>query len=147
MYRFKNTMGNDYNTMFNSLVNTPNQKTKNQRQNLEPTKIEKTKQNVEPRCTPSEKTKGTPNDYSTSNKLISDSNESLVFNFVQQKPSDDSFKKKELYDQVKSLHCLFTWNLVSHNKQNVLSYIQNKYGNNNIDISKCVPSSKFTFVR
>lgn len=52
-------------------------------------------------------------------------------------------KETQLLNQIKSLHCLFTWNLKPQKKQDTLTHIKNKYGNYNLDISV----SEFTFVR
>jgi len=52
-------------------------------------------------------------------------------------------KETQLLNQIKSLHCLFTWNLKSQKKQDIITHIKNKYGNYNLDISV----SEFTFVR
>lgn len=48
-----------------------------------------------------------------------------------------------LSTQIQSLHCLFTWKSVSQNKRDIITYIKNKYGDKNLDIS--IP--EFTFAR
>jgi len=51
--------------------------------------------------------------------------------------------KNNTVDQINSLQCLFTWNIRSNNKKNIILSIQNKYGDYNLNIS----SSEFTFER
>uniref|UniRef100_A0A2S2QZ41 ribonuclease H n=1 Tax=Sipha flava TaxID=143950 RepID=A0A2S2QZ41_9HEMI len=49
----------------------------------------------------------------------------------------------DLLNQIKSLQCLFTWEVKSQRNQDMIIYIKNKYGNVNLDIS--LP--EFTFTR
>lgn len=51
--------------------------------------------------------------------------------------------KKNIIKQINSLQCLFTWNIKPMHKKNVISLIQNRYGEYNLDIS----SPEFTFER
>ncbi|KAL4131160.1 hypothetical protein QTP88_008504 [Uroleucon formosanum] len=55
---------------------------------------------------------------------------------------EDSNLKKTL-NQINSLQCLFTWNIKSKNKKNVILCIRNKYGEYNLNIT----SSEFTLER
>jgi len=58
----------------------------------------------------------------------------------------DHKKKTILSTQIQSLQCLFTWKSSKSkftNKQNIIAYIKNKYGDYNLDISIL----EFTFVR
>lgn len=50
---------------------------------------------------------------------------------------------KRMLNQINSLQCLFTWNIKSTNKKNVILYIRNKYGDYNLNIT----SSAFTLER
>lgn len=59
----------------------------------------------------------------------------------------EDMKKEELFDQIKSVHCLFTWNLKSPSKQDIITRIENKYGVDNLNILRYLPTSGFTFVR
>lgn len=52
-------------------------------------------------------------------------------------------KESQLLNQIKSLQCLFTWNLKTQKGQDNIAHIRNKYGDYNLDIS----ISEFTFVR
>lgn len=49
---------------------------------------------------------------------------------------------KELINQIKLSHCLFTWKLIPRDK-NIVSKIENKYGSNLDILNDC----EFTFVR
>lgn len=132
----------DYNyvEMFKKCVNINNeQNAKIQKQ----TEIKNTKQIVEQMCTLLNVT--TSDNNSTKKEIIVDSKQ--FFNVNHQKQPVEDFKNKEFYDKIKSLHCLFTWDFKSFKKQDILPYFQNKYGCNNIDISKCISTSGFTFVR
>jgi len=55
---------------------------------------------------------------------------------------EDSNLKKTL-NQINSLQCLFTWNIKSKNKKNLILNIRNKYGEYNLNIT----SSEFTLER
>lgn len=50
---------------------------------------------------------------------------------------------KNIINQINSLQCLFTWNIKPIFKKNIISLIQSKYGDYNLNIS----SSEFTFER
>lgn len=50
---------------------------------------------------------------------------------------------KNIINKINSLQCLFTWNIKSMRKKNVISLIQSRYGKYNLDIS----SPEFTFER
>lgn len=58
----------------------------------------------------------------------------------------ENMKKKEFFDQIESVQCLFTWNLKPLSK-NIITSIENKYGVDNLDLVKYLPTSGFTFVR
>jgi len=49
----------------------------------------------------------------------------------------------KLFNQIDSLHCLFTWDLKKQTYQDIITHIKNKYGEDNLDIS--IP--EFSFVR
>ncbi|XP_025197328.1 uncharacterized protein LOC112596064 [Melanaphis sacchari] len=51
--------------------------------------------------------------------------------------------KNNTANKINNLQCLFTWNIKSNNKKNIILLIQNKYGDYNLDIS----SFEFTFER
>lgn len=55
----------------------------------------------------------------------------------------EDIKNKKLFDQIESLHCLFTWKLKSERDQDIVAHIKNKYNDNILDLSL----SEFTFVR
>ncbi|XP_025197325.1 uncharacterized protein LOC112596062 [Melanaphis sacchari] len=55
---------------------------------------------------------------------------------------EDPTKKKTM-NQINSLQCLFTWNVKSKNKKNLILHIRNKYGEYNLNIS----STEFTLER
>lgn len=50
---------------------------------------------------------------------------------------------KKIVNKINSLQCLFTWKFKPKKKHNFISWIQNKYGEYNLDIS----SPEFTFER
>jgi len=50
---------------------------------------------------------------------------------------------KKTLNQINSLQCLFTWNIKSKNKKDLILYIRNKYGDYNLNIT----SSAFTLER
>lgn len=56
---------------------------------------------------------------------------------------EDDVNKKKIINQINSLQCLFTWNIKANTKKNVISWIQNKYGDYNLNIS----SPEFTLER
>lgn len=55
--------------------------------------------------------------------------------------SVEDIKKNKLYNEIESLHCLFTWQLKS--EKDIVANIKNKYNDNILDLSL----SEFTFVR
>lgn len=57
--------------------------------------------------------------------------------------STEDPSKNDIFYQIKSLQCLFTWKLKSPREQDFVTHIKKKYGSNNLDIS--IP--EFTFVR
>lgn len=59
----------------------------------------------------------------------------------------ENMKIKELSNQIESVQCLFTWDLKSLSKQNIITRIENKYGVDNLDLIRHLPTSGFTFVR
>jgi len=56
--------------------------------------------------------------------------------------TEDPNKKRTL-NQINSLQCLFTWNIKSKKKKNLILSIRNKYGEYNLNIT----SSEFTLER
>lgn len=81
------------------------------------------------------------------NSIDDTNNKTIGFESMIQKPFVKDCKKKELFDQIKSLHCLFTWDLKPPKKQNIITCIKNKYGCNNLDLSSYSQTPEFTFVR
>lgn len=57
--------------------------------------------------------------------------------------SIENTRKKTLFDQIATLHCLFTWKLNSGKEQDIVTHIKNKYNDNTLDMS--LP--EFTFAR
>lgn len=55
----------------------------------------------------------------------------------------ENSKKTTTANKINSLQCLFTWNIKSNDKKNMISLIHNKYGEYNLNIS----STDFTFER
>jgi len=87
-------------------------------------------------------------------EYLSDS--ALVDNFDDSKSEVSSIEENQLAyetvenskttntaNKINSLQCLFTWKIKSNNKKNIISSIQNKYGEYNLNIS----STEFTFER
>lgn len=74
--------------------------------------------------------------------LVSSVNDTKIIGNKNKTPVEHT-KDTQLLNQIKSLHCLFTWNLKSQKKKDIITHIKNKYGNYNLDISV----SEFTFVR
>jgi len=85
--------------------------------------------------------------YNSQNSFDDTNNKTIGVEKNIQKPLVDNHKKDELFNQIKSLHCLFTWNLKPQTKQNIISLIKNKYGSNDLDLLKYLPTPEFTFVR
>lgn len=75
--------------------------------------------------------------------LVNSVNHNKNIGEKNQIPIEPHTKEPQLLDQIKSLHCLFTWNLKRQKKQDIITHIENKYGSYNLDISV----SEFTFVR
>lgn len=74
----------------------------------------------------------------------SDDDRSVVSSVEEKKRAEvNDPSKKKLINQINSLQCLFTWNIKPKHKKNVILYIQNSYGEYNLDIS----SSEFKFER
>ncbi|CAI6350759.1 unnamed protein product [Macrosiphum euphorbiae] len=57
--------------------------------------------------------------------------------------TDENSKKTNTANKINSLQCLFTWNIKSNDKKNMILLIHNKYGEYNLNIS----SPEFTFER
>lgn len=62
---------------------------------------------------------------------------------VDKQISVTNSKNIDMLNRIKSLQCLFTWEVKSQNNQDMITYIKNKYGDVNLDIS--LP--EFTFTR
>jgi len=75
-------------------------------------------------------------------KHVSFGSDLVGIEIKNQIPIEDT-KETQLLNQIKSLHCLFTWNLKLQKTQDIITHIKNKYGYYNLDISV----SEFTFVR
>lgn len=56
---------------------------------------------------------------------------------------DEGPDKKKTINQINTLQCLFTWNIKSNNRKNIIGLIKHTYGEYNLDISK----PEFTFQR
>lgn len=88
------------------------------------------------------------NDNSSGNIIITNSKiSSSSFGDIKNKSNMEQIpiqnsKNTKLLVQINALQCLFTWKIESKS-QNIISYIKNKYGDYNLDIS--LP--EFTFVR
>lgn len=81
-------------------------------------------------------------DLSVSSDLVNNKNDSKSIENTKQVPVEQT-TETQLLNQIESLHCLFTWNLKTKKKQDIITHIKNKYGNYNLDISV----TEFTFVR
>lgn len=57
--------------------------------------------------------------------------------------SVEDSSKKSIINKINGLQCFFTWNIRPTHKKNVISFIQNRYGEYNLNIS----SMEFTFER
>ncbi|XP_060853539.1 uncharacterized protein LOC132931653 [Rhopalosiphum padi] len=137
-----------FSSMFKSLVNVSNKQNsiEHKRQNIDVLKLlneieddNSTENIVVSKVLPLEiSTK----DLSISSDLVNSKND---FKSIEQKKQVpvEQIKETQLLSQIKSLHCLFTWNLKPQKKQDIITHIKNKYGNYNLDISV----TEFTFVR
>lgn len=72
-----------------------------------------------------------------------DFNDTKSYMSIQSNSLVEDFFPKKILNQIESLQCLFTWKLKSQKEQDLVTHIQKKYGDTNLDIS--VP--EFTFVR
>lgn len=155
--------------MYKSLFNE-SQMEKNK---LESEIIEKSRQNVENLLTDLYEVNDTSNDGSSSStskdtsiEAIESSFADIHLEYLSDSDSVDNFDDsksdvssigenklvaaqienpdgKKLINQINSLQCPFTWNLKPKHKKNMISRIENKYGEYNLDIS----SNEFTLQR
>lgn len=72
-----------------------------------------------------------------------DDTKSEVSSIGENQAAVENSDKNNTANKINNLQCLFTWNIKSNNKRNIILSIQNKYGDYNLDIS----SSEFTFER
>lgn len=155
-------------SMFKSLFNKSDKQDKMKNVELKPEIVQKTRQGIENMLTELIDFKEN-SDYNTDNVIeaieylsIADTysenldNSSTVDNIDDsisevssieeiKKNSDENGdpNKKKIINQINSLQCLFTWNIKPYNKKNLISLIQNKYGEYNLNIS----SAEFTLER
>lgn len=80
---------------------------------------------------------------STNNFDDSKSEVSSIEENVKDSAEVEDPEMKKMMNKVNNLQCLFTWNLKPNKKHNFILYIQNKYGEYNLDIT----SPEFTFER
>jgi len=146
-----------FSSMFKSLVTVSNKQNKNNSES-KPNSIEHTRQNIDVLKLLNElkdddstenivASNAVPLDISTNglsihSDLVNSVNDTKSIGKKKQIPVEHT-KETQLLNQIKSLHCLFTWNLKPQKKQDFVTHIKNKYGNYNLDISV----SEFTFVR
>lgn len=144
--------------MFKSLVNVSNKQNKNNIESKQ-NSIEHTRQNIDnvlKLLNEIEDDNSTKNlvvskvvpleintkDVSVGSDLVNNKNDSKSIENTKQVPVEQT-TETQLLNQIESLHCLFTWNLKTKKKQDIITHIKNKYGNYNLDISV----TEFTFVR
>lgn len=144
--------------MFKSLVNVSNKQNKNNSESKQ-NSIEHTRQNIDnvfKLLNEIEDDNSTKNivvskvvpleintkDLSVGSDLVNNINDSKSIENTKQVPVEQT-TETQLLNQIESLHCLFTWNLKTKKKQDIITHIKNKYGNYNLDISV----TEFTFVR
>lgn len=144
--------------MFKSFVNVSNKQNKNNSESKQ-NSIEHTRQNIDnvPKLLNEiEDDNSTKNivvskvvpleinikDLSVDSDLVNNKNDSKSIENTKQVPVEQTIET-QLLNQIKSLHCLFTWNLKTKKKQDIITHIKNKYGDYNLDISV----TEFTFVR
>lgn len=168
-------MNNKYTSLFKSLVSSfSKQQNRTEEQNTDQTANKTTRQNVENAPMLLNGVVEEFNNDLIKNMVVTSSKESLInyssleglsigrnlqssFDDTNNKSISvgkniqellvDNHKKDELFNQIKSLHCLFTWDLKPQSKQDIISLIKNKYGSNNLDLLKYLPTPEFTFVR
>lgn len=144
--------------MFKSLVNVSNKQNKNNSDSKQ-NSIEHTRQNIDnvlKSLNEIENDNSTKNivvskvvpleintkDLSVGSDLVNNKNDSKSIENTKQVPVEQ-IMETQLLNQIESLQCLFTWNLKTKKKQDIITHIKNKYGNYNLDISV----TEFTFVR
>jgi len=147
-----------FSSMFKSLVNVSNKQNKNNSESKQ-NSIEHTRQNIDnvfKLLNEIEDDNSTKNivvskvvpleintkDLSVGSDLVNNINDSKSIENTKQVPVEQT-TETQLLNQIESLHCLFTWNLKTKKKQDIITHIKNKYGNYNLDISV----TEFTFVR
>jgi len=147
-----------FSSMFKSFVNVSNKQNKNNSESKQ-NSIEHTRQNIDnvPKLLNEiEDDNSTKNivvskvvpleinikDLSVDSDLVNNKNDSKSIENTKQVPVEQTIET-QLLNQIKSLHCLFTWNLKTKKKQDIITHIKNKYGDYNLDISV----TEFTFVR
>lgn len=157
-------MDNKYTVIFQLLANMSNkQNTKMKERYVGQTATETTTQNVNSVRRLLNEIAEEPINNLAESVVIDKSKESCssqndfdsVINNINKKNSNagkikrylENMKKKELFNQIESVHCLFTWNLKPLSKQNIITNIENKYGVDNLDLIRYLPTSGFTFVR
>lgn len=72
-----------------------------------------------------------------------DDTKSEISSIGENQEAVENSDKNNIANKINNLQCLFTWNIKPNKKKNIISSIQNKYGDYNLDIS----SSEFTFER
>lgn len=137
-----------FSTSFNSLKNLSDKQNKKKTNNFEQNIIENHPENVENMLMSLSDLKEESNDKSSGNISITYSKILSSFIDIKNEINVDQIipiknsKNTELLVQINALQCLFTWKIESKSR-NIISFIKNKYGDYNLDIS--VP--EFTFVR
>lgn len=144
--------------MFKSLVNVSNKQNKNNSESKQ-NSIEHTRHNIDNvlkllnEIEDDDSTKNidvsnvvpleiNTKDLSVGSDLVNNKNDSKSIENTKQVPVEQT-TETQLLNQIECLHCLFTWNLKTKKKQDIITHIKNKYGNYNLDISV----TEFTFVR